>query len=315
MPNKSESPFRPRALAPGMTIGVASPSSPVEPAKLEAGAEAIRSLGYKVVVGEHATDRRGYLAGDDAARAADFTQMFARTDIDAVFCSRGGYGALRMVDLVDWSVVAANPKVFLGYSDITTLHLAFEHHTSQGTLYGPMVLALGGDLSQVCRETLWALATRSEPHGTLNTTNRPIVTLVSGTASGRLAGGCISLLAAAVGTKHPPRFAGRIGVLEDTGEPVYRCDRDLVQLLRGTDISEAAGFVIGTVTGWRDQEKAPPEITLDDLWTDLLRPLGKPTIVGYPFGHEPDPVTLPLGCLATLDADAGSVTLLEAAVS
>jgi muramoyltetrapeptide carboxypeptidase len=138
--------------------------------------------------------------------------------------------------------------------------------------------------------------------------------LVGGRAKGRLAGGCLELLSSAVGTPETPDFTGRIVVFEDVGIATYRVDRSLTQLKRAGLLERAAGFVIGTVAGWEREEKEPPVLTPDAVWRDHLAPLGKPTLLGFPFGHEPNPLSLPLGCLAELDTDAGTLTVLEPAV-
>ncbi len=313
-------------MVSGMTIGVIAPSSGIRDERLEKGIAALEEAGYKVVPGDHLYDRHGYLAASDAARGADFTAMFARKDIDAVFSGRGGYGAVRMLDHVDWDVVAANPKPFVGYSDITTIHLAMERRTGMVTFYGPVVVTHGFGLSDDARDTFWNVLQNAKPLGTypigppdLSHPTDPSVppqikSLVPGKASGRLAGGCLSILAAAVGTPEEPDFEGRIVLIEDIGDPCYRSDRQLLQLLRAGLLQKVAGFVIGTVTGWEKQEKEPPVITLDDVWRDLIVPLGKPTISGFPFGHEANPMTMPLGCLAELDAETGMLVVVETAV-
>jgi len=296
-----------------MTIGVIAPSGPLRDPRLPEGIAALERRGYRVAVGDHLYDKYGYLAGTDASRAADFTAMFARRDVDAVFCARGGYGANRMLDYVDWKTVAANPKVFVGFSDVTTLHLAIERRVGLVTFHGPMVVTHGGGLSEAATDCFWRAIERAEPLGRYNTCDAPIRALVGGRVRGRLAGGCLSLLAAAVGTPETPDFRGRIVLIEDINDPAYRVDRLLVQLRRAGLLEQAAGFVIGTVTGWDKQEKETPAIPLDTVWQDLIAPLGRPTIVGFPFGHQPNPLTLPLGCLAELDADAGALTILEPA--
>lgn len=297
-----------------MTIGILAPSGPLRDPRLPEGIARLERQGYRVVLGDHLYDRHGYLAGTDAGRAADFNALFARQDVDAIFCARGGYGACRMLDYVDWAVVAANPKVFVGYSDVTTLHLALERRIGLVTFHGPMVVTRGGELSEAADTCFWRAVGSAEPLGPYVTGDASVRTLVGGRARGRLAGGCLSLLAAAVGTPETPDFRGRIVLIEDIGEPTYRIDRLLVQLQRAGLLQQAAGLVLGTVTGWEKQEKEPSAIALDALWQDLIAPLGKPTIVGFPFGHVPNPLTLPLGCLAELDADAGALTLLEPAV-
>jgi muramoyltetrapeptide carboxypeptidase len=215
---------------------------------------------------------------------------------------------------VDWDVVSANPKVFSGYSDITLLHLAIEKRGGFVTFHGPVVTTLGGGLSQAAARTFWRAVERAEPLGKLESGDAEVRTLVKGRATGRLAGGCITLLAAAVGTPEHPDLAGRIVILEDTNESAYRIDRYIMQLLRAGILQQAAGFIIGTVTGWEREEQEPPVIGVEDVWRDLIAPLGKPAIYAFPFGHEPDPITFPLGCMAELDADSGTVTVLEPAV-
>ena len=298
-----------------MTIGVVAPSSGIRNDRVERGIAVLEEKGFRVAVGDHVFDRHGYLAGIDSARAADFTAMFARKDVDAVFCARGGYGAVRVLPLIDWSAVSANPKPFVGYSDITTLHLALERRARLVTVHGPMVASLGGGLSEASATCLWNILTSSEPMGKVHSGDARIATQTPGKATGRLAGGCLALLAAAVGTPDEPDFRDRIVLLEDVDEAVYRVDRYLAQLLGAGILQQAAGFVIGTVTDWEKQEKDPPEIDLEQVWRDHLGPLGKPAISGFPVGHEPNPLTLPLGCLAEVDADAGTLTLLESATA
>lgn len=305
---------KPPRLASGMTIGVVAPSSPLRDPRLAEGIRRLEVAGYNVVEGAHLHDGHAYLAGPDAARANDLTAMFANPAVDAVFCARGGYGACRMVDLVDWEVVRAHPKVFVGYSDITTLHLAFERRARLATFHGPMVVTLGGDLSTDASDCFWRAVGGAEPLGALPPAGAPMHTLVGGTARGRLAGGCLALLGAAVGTCDAPDFAGRLVLIEDVGEALYRVDRLLVQLLRAGAFHDAAGFVIGNATGWDRDTQSPPAMRIEDLWRDLIVPLGKPAIHGFPFGHEPNPLTLPLGCMAELDADARTLTVLEPAV-
>lgn len=305
---------RPRRLQPGMTIGVIAPSSALRDSRLEPGIAGLEARGYRVVRGDHLYDQHGYLAGTDRCRGADFTAMFARPDVDAVFCARGGYGAIRMLDYVDWDVVRANPKLFVGYSDITTLHLALERACGWVTLYGLMVSSLGGDVSDVARDCFWRLVERDEPLGAYDTSGGTVRTLVGGKAEGRLAGGCLTLYQVALGAPEAPDLAGRLVLIEDVGDAAYRIDRALMQLVRAGAFDDAAGFIVGSATDWDKGLERAPEIDIDRVWMDILAPLGKPAIVGFPFGHEPSPLTLPLGCLARLDADAGTVEVLEAAV-
>ncbi|MGC8666654.1 MAG: S66 peptidase family protein [Chthonomonadales bacterium] len=294
-----------------MRLGVVAPSSSVRDGRLQAALDLLEAAGYQTILGDHLYDRYGYLAGTDAARAADLNSMFARKDVDGILCARGGYGSWRVLDLVDWDTVRANPKVFIGYSDITLLHLAMERRANLVTFHGPMAITIGKGLDPSTFEQFLAVVSRPVPAGTLPWDG--VGKLVGGRAAGPLAGGCLSLLAAAVGTPDAPDFRGCIVLLEDVGESLPHVDRHLCQLARSGCFRQAAGFVIGTVTGAR-QEGADGAITLEDLWQRYIVPLGKPAVWGFRFGHVENPLTLPLGCLAELDADAGRLSILEAAV-
>lgn len=308
---------RPRALKRGDTIGIVAPSSVVKQEELQHGIDVIEARGYRVVIGEHVLAKArhcDYLAGSDAERAADLNTMFARPDIDAIFCARGGTGAARLLPLLDREVIAANPKIFLGYSDITSLHLAVGQHFQQVTFHAKMACGLH-EMSATADEVFWRLLEHAEPIGTLPADPETLKILVTGTVEGELAGGCLCILSHACGTPDAPDFRGKIVLIEDVGEPVYRADRCLTQLMNAGLLQQAVGFVVGSLTRWRTEETADSCNTPDALWQELLAPLGKPTITGFPFGHEPDPLSLPLGVRARLDADARTLTLLDAATA
>jgi len=306
---------RPRALRNGDTIGIVAPSSPIPREELEQGVALLEGRGYRVVVGENVLARHpscDYLAGTDAQRAADLNEMLTRPDIDAVFCARGGYGAMRLFDRIAWDRLPQDPKIFLGYSDITSLHTALAQRCGWATFHGPMVFALT-KLSAERADVHWRLLETPEPLGVLPADPEQITTLVGGQVEGELAGGCLCLLARACGSPYAPDFRGKIVLLEEVGEAVYRADRDLMQLKNAGLLDQAAGFVIGTITRWQKEESDPPCNTPQALWQDYFGELGKPVITGFPFGHETDPLTLPLGVRARLDADARTLTLLDPA--
>jgi muramoyltetrapeptide carboxypeptidase len=307
---------KPPALCPGDTIGVVSPSSYKARDALQAGIEKIQRRGYKLVFGEHAFDRRGYLAGEDRDRAADLNAMFARKDVKAVLCTRGGYGASRILDYLDWDTIRANPKPLIGYSDITTLHLAFLRHADMVVYHAPMVVTLSRGISELAIQNMFDILEKTEPLGTYDTREGDVQTLVPGVAEGELTGGCLCLVAATCGTPEQIDAKGKILVIEDVDEAPYAVDRMLTQLKRSGVLSEAAGFVIGEITDWQQHVPDPAEsLAIEQVWQDIIVPLGKPAIVGFPFGHVPNPLTVPLGVRARLDATAGTLTLLEPAVS
>jgi muramoyltetrapeptide carboxypeptidase len=294
----------PAPLKPGACIGVLSPSGPLRPPAFDKGCAWLRERGFRVKIADHAFDRRGYLAGMDGDRAEDFTAMFLDPEVDAVWCSRGGYGSVRIIDRVDWEAVASHPKQFIGYSDITSLHLALAKHAGIVTYYGPVVETFSGEFCTEAEQNLWAVL-QGEPDPPFHLPQNAVSALVPGTARGRLEGGCISILAAALGTPEAPNFSGAIVLLEDIGEPNYRTDRYLAQLVRSGSLDDCAGIVVGTVTHAERCTGKVPSLTLHEIWRDWLCPLKRPVMLGFPFGHEPNPLTLPLGLPAEMDAARG----------
>lgn len=310
-------PLKPRAIAPGAKIGVVSPSSPVDQADLERGLECFKARGYSVEVSPYALDSLNYcdyLAGADEDRAQDLNSFFARKDIDAIICSRGGYGATRLLPHLDWDMIRSNPKSFVGYSDITTLHCGIASRAGFVSFHGPMTAA-HASLSVEAQSQFWSMLENVDPQGSLQTGNAAISTVVGGIAEGRITGGCLSLLAQICGSRYAPDFTDKIVLIEDVGETVYRADRNLWQLLHSGAFDNVAGFVIGNLTNWQKLEAEPPNNYPERLYEEFFGALAKPTVSGYPFGHEPNPLTIPLGVVACLNANEGTLTLLEGAVS
>ena len=306
---------KPKRLTAGDTIGIVAPAGPPPAGELEKGIEIIRSRGYHVRVGDHVLARAGhcdYLAGSDEERASDLNAMFADPEIAAIFCARGGYGSMRLFDLLNWESIRANPKLFLGYSDITSLHTAFGR-MGLVTIHATMVSSMWR-LDANSLEQFWELVEGESRPGELSTGSADVITIVPGRAAGELTGGNLCLLAQACGSPHGPDFSGKIVLIEDINDAVYRADRDLTQLLNAGLLQQAAGFIIGELTGWEGHEADPPRNTPVALWTEFFGRLGKPTIAGFPFGHIPNPLPLPLGVRASLDATARTVTLMESAV-
>lgn len=301
---------KPKALPPGGTVGIVSPSSPTDAESLQAGRAALASRGFQTVLAPHALDRRGHLAGEDADRARDFQDFYADPAIDVVWCARGGSSACRLWPHLDWARLAAlPPKMVVGYSDTTSLHIPLNQNVGVVSLHGPMVFELGFRTSPEILD--WQLGLLQNPAPAGDVPGRGAETLVSGQAEGPLCGGCLSLVAATLGTPHQIDAAGKLLLIEDIDEAPHRVERSLVQLREAGILGAAAGFVIGTVTDCPERRDGTP---LRQVWADILEPLGKPTVLGFPFGHVPNNYALPLGVRARLDADARLLTLLEAAI-
>lgn len=297
---------RPPRLRPGDRVAVVAPSGPVPANRLAAGRAVLESWGLEVAIAPHVTDlheRLDYLAGSDADRADDLLQAWMDPGISAVLCARGGYGAQRIVDLLDWTAMrSAPPKPFTGYSDITALHEAFAVELGVATLHAPMVAtgafiedgvtAVGLRRALFTPEAATALASSAEA-------------LVPGRARGVTLGGCLALLADSRGTPSShASAAGAILLLEDVGEECYRLDRSLTKLLRSGWLDGVAGIALGS---WHDC--LPDTDAVRELMLDRLGHLGVPVVWELGFGHGPRSATVPLGAVATLDADAATLAL------
>ena len=301
---------RPSRLAPGARVAVVAPSGPVPEERVQAGLDVLRGWDLDPVVGPHVLDRHGqlgYLAGSDADRAADLQNAWCDPAVDAVLCARGGYGAQRMVDLLDWEAMrAAGPKVFAGFSDVTVLHQAFATRLGLVTLYGPA--AAGVDFIKNARAQEQLRATLFAPESVRTLTSGGGA-LVPGRARGVTLGGCLSLLASDLGTPHAPAGArGGLLLIEDVGEQAYRIDRMLTQLLRSGWLDGVKGVVLGS---W---DRCGPYDEVRAVLADRLGGLGVPVVEEFGFGHCEGASTIPLGVAAELDAGAGTLTLDEPAL-
>jgi muramoyltetrapeptide carboxypeptidase len=278
---------------------------------LEVGVEVLRSWGLRVRIGEHVLDRHptlDYLAGTDADRAADLQNAWCDPDVAAVFCVRGGYGCLRILDLLDWTAMAAvGPKVFAGSSDVTALHELFAARLDLATLFAPMVATEAFTADDQAQEHF--RATLFEPSSVRVLTRPGAGPLVSGTCSGVIVGGNVSLLAAGLAAKATlPAPDGAIAILEDVNEDPYRLDALITKLLRAGWFDDIDGIALGS---WTEcGELADVRAVL----LDRLGGLGVPIAWELGFGHCPAQLTVPLGVAADLDADAGTLTIRAAAL-
>jgi muramoyltetrapeptide carboxypeptidase len=295
-------------------VAVVAPSGPVPEERLQAGLDVLRGWDLDPVVAPHVLGRHrefDYLAGTDAQRAADLRNAWCDPAVGAVLCARGGYGAQRMVDLLDWDAMrAAGPKVFAGFSDITVLHQAFAGRLGLVTLYGPA--AAGVDFLKNARAQEHLRATLFDPESVRTVTAVPPggTALVPGRARGVTLGGCLSLLASDLGTPHAlPGARGGLLLIEDVGESPYRIDRYLTQLLRAGWLDGVAGIVLGSWAACGPYEE------LRAVLADRLGGLGVPVVEEFGFGHGEGALTMPLGVPAELDATTGTLTFDAPALS
>jgi len=309
--------LKPPRLRKGEVIGVIAPASPMKPALLEAGVRYLEGLGYRVQLGKYIFAQHGYLAGTDAQRARDLHRMFRDRRVKAILCARGGYGTPRLLRLLDYDLIRRQPKIFVGYSDLTALQLAIFRYTGLITFSGPMVAAeMGHGIDPFTEENFWRALTSPLALGELvRSQGETYQTIRKGRAAGRLLGGCLSLIAPVAGTRFMPSTAGNIFFVEDIGEVVYRWDRYFVQLRELGIFDGLSGFLLGHTT---DSVPPPGDLTLtiDDLMNDFIKPLKIPALAGLDYGHGRVKHTLPIGARAEIEASAkrARVTIREAAV-
>lgn len=316
---------KPKALRPGSSIGIIAPASNVyELEDINMGKETIESLGYRVVLGSNIKKQYGYLAGSDAERAADVNEMFARNDVDGIICLRGGWGCMRILPLLDYDLIRKNPKVLMGYSDITSLLLAVYKHAGVVTFHGPVVLSTFSDYTMgymnraiVSTTTIGAIKNPALRNGEKVEKENRILKLGKGRGTGPLVGGNLSLVVSSLGTPFEVDLRGKILFLEEVGEEPYRVDRMLTHLWLTGKLQELAGLVIGKLTDCKPSEYKPgysQTLSVEEILRTRIEPLGIPALYGMMIGHIKDKVTMPLGINATIDADAGTLTINENAV-
>jgi muramoyltetrapeptide carboxypeptidase len=315
----SPSPRRllPMPLNPGDTVALVSPSSATdERLDLQLAQEAMQALGFKVKTGEHYASRYGHLAGSDAGRAGDLNAMFADKAVKAIVCVRGGSGAARLLPLIDYAAVRANPKALLGYSDITALHCALHAQTGLVTFHGPVGAGSWNafNVDQFKRvffdRELMHYSNKVDAGEELVPRKNRTLTITGGKARGELVGGNLSVLAGLAGSPYLPDFAGRILFLEDVDEAPYRIDRMLTTLKLMGVLDVIAGFVFGECTDC-DPGEGYGSLTLDQIFDDHIKPLGIPAYRGAMIGHIREQFIVPVGGQVELDADAGSFRMLE----
>jgi len=305
---------KPPRLREGDTVGLVAPANPwYSRSDLLRGLRGLEAWGLNVKLGEHVHDRRGYMAGRDEDRAADLNAMWRDPEVRAIFCLTGGYGSPRIVPLLDRDAIAANPKLLMGYSDITALHLAVAAFGDTITLYSNGAMGVGAaETTDFSKAALHRALFSDEPYGQIGPDPEDpwVRTITGGTATGRLIGGCFGLVEGTIGTPWEIDTRDRILFLEATVEDeTYLMDNGLTHLRNAGKLDGVAGIVIGDMPGKSSGELQ--ELSLEDVLEELLGPLGVPVIAGLPIGHGKHHATVPIGALATLDGDAGTLTVDE----
>jgi len=306
--------IRPAALKPGARVALVAPAGPLVDGAVERAEKRVREWGWEPRPGEHVGGRMGFLSAPDEARVTDLNTALRDTRVDAVWCLRGGYGTMRILERIDWSALTRSPKALIGFSDNTALHLAAQR-IGMVSYHGPHPATK--EFTAFSREVLERVLCRAEPAGALPFPGGGpdrAVTVTPGVAEGPLVGGNLSLVAATLGTPFAVQPRQAIVFLEEVGESAYRVDRLLTQLLLAGVFREAVGVAIGAFTETAEQDNAG-QPAVEEVVRERLGGLGIPVAMGFPFGHVDDNWTLPMGIRARLEAGAGRLELLEPAVS
>ncbi len=306
--------LKPKRLRQGDVIGLVAPASrPSTDEKVEKGVQYLERLGYRVKVGRHVYDLHGYLAGRDEDRAADFNEMIHDKNVKAIFTVRGGYGTPRILGLLDYRALARNPKIIVGYSDITGLQLALLRKIGLVTFSGPMIgVEMWNEIDSFTEESFWRQITSAKKIGRLkNPEHEPVSFLRRGKAHGQLLGGNLSLTVNLMGTPFMPKTLGSILVLEDVDEEPHRIDRMLAQLLNGGILRGLSGLVFGKFIECTASDPDDPNLTLEQVQHDYMEKIKCPVFAGLQYGHIPKKLTIPIGLQAVLETGHGVLNVIE----
>lgn len=318
-PRNAKAILKPRKLSAGDTVGLVVPATAAFQAdEIQFAKEQMEALGFHVELGKHVFDKWGYFGGRDRDRADDINQMFANDKVDGIVCFTGGWGSPRVLPYLDYELIAKHPKVILGYSDVTALINPIHQRTGLVTFHGPVGEST---FDPYTLENFRRVVMTAQPAGLLqppakkpndlvDRVNR-IIKIRPGKATGRLVGGNLTMVTNLMGTPYEIDTTGAILFLEDIHEELYRIDRMLTQLALGGKFDNAAGVIFGRCT---DCKYSGPTFSLEEILQDRFGSLRAPVISGLAFGHIESKLTMPVGVMATLDGDAGTVTLDEAAV-
>lgn len=305
---------KPKALSTGDTIGIVAPASPSNVRRIQSIQQQLRSLGYRVKFGRSCYENHGYLAGSDELRAEDINNMFRDHEIQGIICLRGGYGTMRILHSLDLDLIKANPKIFVGYSDITFLHIVMNQMCHLVTFHGPMAATeISKSLDAFTKDSFLRTISIPEAIGVVeNPIGEKIICLVEGEAKGTIVGGNLALVTATLGTPYEIDTRGKLLFLEDIGEAPYRIDRMLMQLALAGKFTDAAGIILGNFHDC-DLPKGEESLSFIEVLQEIIVPYDKPTIYNLQVGHCTPMITLPLGVEAVLKATEGKLVIKEAA--
>ncbi|MBU0473323.1 MAG: LD-carboxypeptidase [Bacteroidetes bacterium] len=310
---------KPKKLLKGDVIGIISPaSSTKDNTRIEKGVKYLEKLGYRVEVGKNVGKTHGYLAGTDEERLDDLHSMFENKNVKAIINVRGGYGSGKLLDKIDYSLIKKNPKIFVGYSDITALQMAFLKKTGLVTFAGPMLAVdfWKDEVNAFTEENFWNMITSTKKIGKLqNPDNENFYTLTKGRGEGNLIGGNLALFSSLLGTPYLPDFKNSVLMFEEIGEEPYRIDRMFYQIkFASNNFKDVEGVIIGRFVDCYIKDKESPSLTLNDVISDYFEQLKIPIIYNVKHGHIEQNLTIPWGLKVKLNASRNFIEIAESAV-
>ena len=295
---------KPARLSPGDIIGIAAPAGPFEIAKFERGVAAIKDMGFEVLVPDDLQQPERFLAASDAHRASQLTDLFRTPEINGIICARGGYGSLRILDLMDFDLFRHYPKIFMGFSDISALISSITRQSRLTAFHGPNVTTLGQATPQT-KTSFYHAVTSDQP---LNIRSQKSRVISPGIGTGIVSGGNLATLCHLLGTPYAPAYQNQILVIEDTGEAHYRVDRMLFQMKMAGCFQGLSGIVLGSFHDCGRYEG------ICNIVKNVFEDLQIPILGGFEIGHGDDNVTIPMGIQATLDTEQGALAYQETAL-
>lgn len=308
--------IKPNILKPGDEVAIIAPSSSAALDRVNQAEEAIKNLGLKPVMFKSCYSNHGHLSGTDEIRSNDINSAFADSNIKAVICLKGGYGTPRILPLLDYDTIKKNPKIFLGYSDITGLHMAFANKCDMITYHGPMAAAgLTGDVDEYTMKYIKKALFSNKPLGLVeNPDDEKMETLVAGEAKGKIIGGNLSLLVSTLGSPYELDTKGKILFIEEVNEPNYKIDRMLNSLSLAGKFKDCEGIILGTFSGCKPQfvNGVQKDLDLEVVFNEIIVPYNKPTVTNFRAGHNYPQPAIPFGVMVELDATNKTITFTEA---
>ncbi len=309
---KMQAIIKPQSIKKGNTIALIAPAGPITEEQLQKACIRIESLGFNVLYNDRVLHRKGYLAGDDHSRLAGLHEAFANKKADLVLCIRGGYGCGRFVDKIDYDLIKHNPKIFIGFSDITVLLNAIWSETGLVTFHGVIGNSAFPEFTR--RSFLEILSSQTSGYKIYTHDPSSLGIISEGKASGQLICGNLSIINSLIGTKYEMDLANKIVFIEDIDEAPYRIDRMLTQLLLTGKLQKAAGIILGDFKGC-DNENNPDDqkksLSLSQVFSDRLGELKIPVLTGFSFGHIEHQAIFPIGIKAEIDTAKPYINLLE----